>query len=649
MLRVLIFAFVALVPSLHGESPLVSMERTILSQINPGPEFQIDTPHPGGPVLNAGDFGFLPTADGESNVKGLRNALEACRQAKASRLIFLPGSYRLKSDGVTSVRDPQYAGKVFAIELTNLTDFIFDASGTEFIFEQPSWITEKARKQGGYFFIHGNTRVKLLHLTLDWDWAKLPLGFFAVVSDLDPKAGTVDYKLDPDFTRHFKDPFSVFVMRGWDPATGTRSEAAFNFSTGQLAEQKRTDEDHFRFTFKNPKSMSVARIADAGIFKTDTPWYAIAFVVDENEHLSFDRIKLHGSPGNGVWARKNKYFEIVHSAFTPRPGTKPVYVTHSALEIHNHFGYFRMEDNLIEWQHDDGLHFSDHFLPASWERLGPDTIRVKGLMYFQSADTFRLNDRLTFRGPDFERLGQSPPIADFQWTMAEGTGQARHYVTLKFKENLSGEFPTNSCLFNEDAFGVGRYVIRSNVIRNGLCMGLAVHMPNGLIEGNVVSNIGYPGLQVSMMLRWTRWTIGHVPTNIIVRGNILSRVNRAVHTPADLFTAAGVEPQGKDFELTRVPLLENILLEGNVVRESPLQALVIGSSKNIVVRNNVFIHPNRESDRPGATGVVMIKNSAHIVIDGNRLEEAGDSRRIVCNGTVSNVLIGRNPGFVSDP
>ncbi|MBL8994787.1 MAG: right-handed parallel beta-helix repeat-containing protein, partial [Spirochaetia bacterium] len=184
---------------------------------------------------------------------------------------------------------------------------------------------------------------------------------------------------------------------------------------------------------------------------------------------------------------------------------------------------------------------------------------------------------------------------------------------------------------------------------NGLCMGLAIHMPNGLVEGNVVSNIGYPGLQVSTMLRWTRWTIGHVPTNIIVRGNTLANVNRDVHTPADLFTAAGIEPQGKDFELSRQPVLENILIEGNVIRESPLQALVIGSSKNVIVRNNVFIGPNRQPDRAGYSGAMMVKNSHDVVVDGNRLEipgnRSGSGSMVIDQGSTQNILIGKNPGF----
>lgn len=649
MLKFLFCQALLLVMMTEAASPLSSLEKSILSGINPDVDFRIETPRSEGPTLNAGDYGFLPSAGGESNVRALRNALEACRQTKAGRLVFRPGTYRLKADAPTGVKDPQYAGKVFAVELTHFTNFTFDAKGTEFIFEQPDWITEKSKKQGAYFFIQGNRRVQLLNMTLDWDWANLPLGFFGTVSDLDPNAGTVDYRLDADFTRNFKNPFSIFVMRGWDPALGMRSDKVFNFSTGQLAEQKLVDQDRFRFTFKSAKSMNTARPGDVGIFKVDTAWYAIALVVDENEHLRFDRITLHGSPGNGVWARKNKYFEITHCAFTPRPGTRPVYVTHSALEIHNHYGYFRLEDNLIEWQHDDGLHFSDHFLPANWERVAPDSIRIKGLMFFQSADTFRVNDRLTFRGPGFEKLGLSPAIADFQWTFVEGSGPARHYATVKFKEILSPDFPTNSCLFNEDAFGVGRFIIRSNVIRNGLCMGLAIHMPNGLVEGNVVSNIGYPGLQISTMLRWTRWTIGHVPTNIIVRGNTLVNVNRSVHTPADLFTAAGIEPQGKDFELSPEPILENILVEGNLVRESPLQALVIGSSKNVIVRSNAFIRPNRESDRAGYSGAMMIKNSRDVVVDGNRLEVPGDSsnsRKIVIDQeSTRNVLVGENPGF----
>ncbi|MBL8992450.1 MAG: hypothetical protein JNM63_03865, partial [Spirochaetia bacterium] len=316
MLKIFLCSTFAFISLAHAESTLSTLEKTILSRINPDVDFRVETPKPGGAVLNAGDFGFHPTAGGESNVKALRVALEACRQTRAGRLVFLPGVYRLKADAPTGVKDPQYAGKVFAIELTNFTDFTFDGSGTEFIFEQPDWITEKNRKQGGYFFIHGNRRVQLANLTLDWDWASLPLGFFGTVSDLDPNAGTVDYTLDEDFARNFKNPFSVFVMRGWDPSLGMRSDEAFNFSTGQLAGQKRVDASHFRFTFKNAKSLSAAHRGDAGIFKTDTPWYAIALVVDENQHLGFDRIKLHGSPGNGVWARKNKYLEIARSAFT---------------------------------------------------------------------------------------------------------------------------------------------------------------------------------------------------------------------------------------------------------------------------------------------------------------------------------------------
>lgn len=629
--------------------PLSDREAQIRAAVQPDLAFKIEEPRPGGPVLKAADFGVRPAALGKENVARLREALAKCREAKASRLVFAPGVYRMQADRVHPTKNPQYAGMLSAIELENLADFVFDGNGAEFIFEQPDWVGADEKKKGGYFFIADCRRVAVRNLTVDWDWASLPLGFFATITAVDRESLSLEYRMDAPFADAFGGPFRVYGMRAWDAARGTRSPEGFSFAIGSVATQARVGKDQLRIGFKTAKAMEKALPGEVGLFKTEAKWYAIGFIIDSCVDLTLDRVTLYGCSANGVWTRKNRNLQIKDCKITPRPGTRPVHTAHSALEIHNHFGGFRLEGNLIEWQNDDALHYSDFFVPAGWTRVDDFTLNANNLMYFQNGDTFRVGDRLNFRSEGFLPTGVSRALADVKWTMQPGT--AKNFATLRFTEAIPADLPTSTYLFNEDSFGIGRYVIRSNLIRNGVCMGLAVHMPNGLIEGNVISNVCYPGLLVATTVRWGRWTMGHAPSNVIIRGNLLDQVNRALQPPADSFVAMGVEPQGKEYEITGAPVVRNIIYESNIIRGSGWQAVVFGACRDVLVKDNRFIDANRLPSKPGYGGAMMVKNAEGMLIVGNRAENPsgpGQDQGLVIEGkSTKDILVGKNPGMES--
>lgn len=630
--------------------PAEALARDIVSRISVRTDFVVERPKPGGPILAAADFGFSAEATAVENARSLERALDACRQQKASRLVFASGTYRLKrTEESTLTENPHYAGRIYVVCLTNLEDFVFDGNGAEFVFEELTELADDEVKQGAYFLIRDCKRVSVENLTVDWDWSYSALGFFGRIKAVDPGSRTVDYELPA--TGLTRDPrgLKVYGMRAWDFNRACRPPDGFSFAMDAVDAHGLKDPHTLRFRFKRARDMAGATPGAGGIFKTKTRFYAIGFVLDRNEHLTLDRITLHGCPANGIWARNNKFLALLNSRFTPRPGTTPVYVSHSALEIHNHLGFFRMEGKLIEWQHDDGLHLSDFFLPPNWERVDDHTVNFKGLMYFQSGDTFREGDRLTFRLADYAPASFTGTLEKFQWCSLEGKALASLYVTARFKEALPPNLSTNSMAFNESRFGVGQYVIRNNTIRNGLCHGLYLCMPNGLVESNTVSNVGYPALTLHSVLRWGRWPMGHPPTNVVIRGNLLERCNTALRPPADLFVGGGVEPPGKKYAPVPNPVAAFVLIENNTVRETPGPALVLWSCRNVVARGNTFVSPNLLPNRPEVKGALFVRDASRVAILNNRLlDPQGRSLEkalIVDEASTVEVWATSNPGF----
>ncbi len=349
---------------------------------------------------------------------------------------------------------------------------------------------------------------------------------------------------------------------------------------------------------------------------------------------------------------ENQYYEIVNSKVMPKPGTGRAMASHSAFEIHASRGFFRLENNEIYLNHDDGLHFSDAFLGGGLVREDSHTVVADRLQHYAAKHLIVKGDTLVLRRRDFSPTGWSSTIADFEWEMMFYKVSPNNRCRIRFRDPLPDVLPADGLLFNP-RYGVGQYVIRGNVFRNGLTHGLYVCQPNGLIEGNRIYRTAYPAIMLHQLIRWKRWFMGTNPGNVIIRGNSIEGCNTALREPADLFIGGGVDDHS-GYMPTSYPVTRGVLVEGNTITDSSWTPLGAWSCRDVVIRNNTIRNPNQvtSKDRYRGKGRLFVTHAQDVVVTGNTCvatKQTHESGIHVDATSTTNVLVEANTGFAGRP
>ena len=629
---------------------VLAREKAILKAIKSPLNFKIEYPVVKSKVINAVDFGLREGADAKVNAVALQKAVDYCKRNNINKLIIPKGRYHFLKSGVDK-RDSDgdynhYTGRIFTINLIGMRDFILDGQGAEFIFEDID-LPRGKEILGAFFRVLECERVQIKNLTLDWNWDKMPLGFIGQITNVDREKLTVDYKVSYNKKAIPKD-FHVYAVRGWDPEINNRTTKNFEFYWRIAKSHRMIGPNTLRFTFNNNAQISKAKKGMWAIFKSKTHFFACGIIADDNKNLSIDNVKIYGAPSSAINARKNEKFEIVNCKVMPRPGTEKVWASHSGFEVHNSKGGFKMENNYLEFTHDDTLHFSDYFFGSGFDRINKSTLNIKGLMYWQAADTFVIGDSYEFRNRDYSPTGFKAKLKKFKWNFVNGQGQGKHFVTAVFDQEIPESIKEDSIIYNVSSYGKGQYFIRNNTIKNGLCHGLYIGTPNGVVENNRIINTAYPALILHSVIRWTRWHIGYPPENVIIRNNYIENANTALRPPADVFVGGGVDPQKSDYYPFKNPVARNILIEGNTIKNSQWQALAVWSAQNIVVRNNSIINSNRLPNKKRYAGTIHLANVKNIVLTGNQCKDDGNAKDhgiVLQKNTCKDVFAGGNSGM----
>ncbi|MEI6076713.1 MAG: right-handed parallel beta-helix repeat-containing protein [Verrucomicrobiota bacterium] len=599
--------------------------------------------------LSAGEFGLSATNSPENNVLAVQKAIDACKVQGVSTLRIPPGRYRLgrfEAPSKNPISDlsavNHYSGRIFQLKMIGLKDFTIDGQGAEFIFGDLKEIPQGKNRLGAYFLVKDCQRVLIKNLTVDWERSSSPLACFGKIVKVDLATRSVTYEMQGG---PFPHGISISLMREWDCQTGSRAPEAFHFALAQLEEYHVVSGQCVCFTFTNKRDIRDAKVGDWGLFKLKNRYTPVGFSLDSDANLTIDNVNVYGVPENAVWSRQNKFLQIINSHIMPRPGTEPVYSCNGAMEIHNSLGGFRLENCEISYALDDVLHYSDFFMAGSVERLGDYSLKIGSQSFFQTGDCYKQGSRLLFHKRNFEPLCFSAEIVESQWTF-DNSGPGRHYVTVTTRDKLPAKISPDTILFN-DTFGVGRFVIRNNKIRNCSCHGLYVCMPNGIIEGNCIERTAYPALCVHSVVRWGRWPMGYPPHDVIVRGNVIRNCNTALRPPADLFVGAGYDSDGI-YKSTDYPAVHDVIFENNRIEGSARQAIAAWSCRNVLFLGNTLINPNRYPGIEGQPGAVFVSRAENIFFSKNSLEKRSGSKEIpisIDSTAAKNISLESNAGF----
>lgn len=548
------------------------------------------------PLLSVADYGAAPGNSPEANVRGFQNAINVARDTKAAGVRVPRGTYFLRKEAASQ------------LEFHDLKDFTFDGQGSELVF-----LDHEVSRSGQYLSIRNCERFRMTDVTLEWDWKNKPLSAIGTIIAVNPAENEIDYEIHG---REIPSAQAIIGGREWDSTIGNRSPRGFALPENRLV---KTTGNVIRLKLAKKSSISAAKVGQQSNLRFGTHYMANAIDVEGCRHAVFDQVDIHGAPYVGVNANLNESLRISGCRIEPRPGSGRSKSVHAAFEIHNSFGYFILEDNVVRFNHDDGLHYSDYYLGGGLIATeSRHTLIADRLQFYAAGGVVRIGDRMEMRKADFSPAAWSSEIVDFEWQKNHHPGQpASNRCVIRFKDPLPDSVPTDGFLVNR-AFGKGQYIIRGNTFENGMCHGITVSLPNGLIENNRVTSSGYAGLVVRMVSRWKRWFMGTFPENVIVRNNVFKACNTARMDPAALFVAAGYDPNEKQgFTPAAYPVLRKILIENNRIEDTPWAAIGILSASGVVVRDNRIVNSNTNPGPTKYPGSIFVAFSDHVSLQAN--------------------------------
>ena len=604
------------------------------------PSFIVDLPQPKAnpAMLSVVDFGAGPDKTPAQNHQAFKDAIASAVAQNASGIVVPNGTYYVQSE--VSVQ----------IAFQGLTDFTLDGKGSTLVFKDHA-----VARSGNFISIDGCTRFKITNLKIDWDWENSPLAAIGQVTAVDTTAGTMDYT----FSNLANLPANVVVESGreWDPAINNRSAAGYaltsNVDSGKNLVHTTTvlTGNSVRLTFTNPVKVSSSAINKYTNVVFDTKFAANAINSRNCQHLTYDGVSIYSAPLSAYNSYLNEYFQTINCRIEPTPGTTHSKSVHGGNEVHNTFGHFRFENNLVKMTHDDGMHFSNAYLggevsrvtaamlPAGYAGAVANTVVVNGLQRYACYDLVvpyksGLQYELQLYDGNFVSSNWRSRIVTSMWQdNYDLTQPVPHRVFITFADPIPASLASNS-IFVNPLFANGQYIVRNNTFEGGLTYGAVICMPDGLIENNFISNTGYPGLVVEMVTRWERWFMGTGPRNITIRNNKLTKNNSALREPAaslfvgggyDFNTSAGFTPISNTSAADAVA--SSVVVENNTINDAYWSAIGVLSAGDVLVRNNRIQGANRSPSltRNAGNKNIFVGYSSNVTFLNNLIDRGVSS------------------------
>lgn len=554
------------------------------------PRPRIDPPKPKSKiVLSVADFGAKPDDDG-SDGQAFAAALDACKRRGAAALVLPKGRYRFQDLAMLG----REGGHIL---LDGLSDMTIDGQGSELVFHHI---------RAGFQF-RNCRRIVVKNLTVDWD---IRLASAAVV-DEEPGVGKVLRVLD-EF------PVTVDTPIGRMSAVSEYDLAARRWVIG--GEECYYPEDVKQIRPQVFTSPSFAGFSVGKTFVVRHHVYsahAFDFGGPGNADLAFEDITVFASPGHnfvGYGCERGFRLSRCRIARRDEPGRLISGASDGA-----HFGATRgdilVEDCDFAFMGDDSINIHGAWMRVAAKPSG----RMLALTsrWFESARVSPGEELKLCHAANLEEYGRATVVA------VETDNKAK-ILRVTVDRDLPAEAEKDDYVANL-ARSSPTFVIRNNTFHDHRARGMLIQARGGLIEGNRISRVMAAALQMTTDANY--WQEGFGCEDIIVRNNVFEGCNyagwergaRGRHMACINLIVDTTKGLGE------YPVHRNIVIEGNTITDTPGLAVLVASSRGVVIRNNRITDSNTRPfgdagsavDAP-AQGAIMVTRAADVTVAGNR-------------------------------
>jgi hypothetical protein len=532
-------------------------------------------------VVSLGDY----LTGNVSVFDAMRQALAACQQKHAAKLIIPTGTYVFD--------DPKVPQFNYHVGIGNLSDLVIDGQGSQFIFHYPT---------SGILLVNSQ-RIAIRNLTIDTDLPLASLGNATKLSDGRTAIRILDrYPVNAGMPVLLVAPYDIQNLKFKTVPLQYFISNPQNVT--MIGPQIYTSPDFDRLT--EGEEVVVSHYSVFG---------GTANVAHDVSDISFENIIVYGAPG-GIILTGQRGFRLSNCKIMQKPGAqRPISVGTDAVHVLNTSGDILIEDCDISAQTDDGLNITGLWVTVT-EKADSRTVILTRTRK-DNPWAIQAGAQLKFVKPN--NLSEYTRLKVLQVSYDNATGRFTATVDQDLPSTVAiGDRAISLTQSNQ------RFLVRRNYFHDNNGRAMVIQSPTGIVENNRIKNPTWQGLL--MFTDAFFFYEGPGAESLIVRNNTFvdcsyGNYGTLGETMAAVNITADVPGTVSDY-----PVNKNILFEGNTIIDTPGLAMFVASASGVTISNNVIINSNTLGAFPpwyGSSisvtphGSLMVTKASNVLISGN--------------------------------
>ncbi|MFA6286647.1 MAG: right-handed parallel beta-helix repeat-containing protein [Opitutaceae bacterium] len=530
----------------------------------------------------------VSTAVAEQNALSLQTALTDCKTLNASKLILLPGTYRLSPSS--------------NLTLNALDDFTLDGQGAELIFTK--------LRNGSHFDLYRCQRVVVKNLYIDWDWEANPISSLGQVQNFTQTGNTASFDLtftDLNATQTLKRTTVTWM-----------SMLEYNYNTLMRTNPEKNDiSGGTTLTFSNISNNTVH--VSANPYKpvlTNGKYYnirhlyyqTIAFKLIRSNDVAFDNATVYSNPGM-VWVLTDgsHHVRLLNCSVTRRTGSRNPY-TSSADGVHadQTSGNIELDGCYFTGLGDDSINLHNNCWQGGFDFAYSTSTKLR---FLNCALRIAPNDTLEFFDANYSPLNVALVV---QSLVSTPDANGKFTMDVTFTTPVPAGIPRLAIVRNR-AYEISNVRINNCTFHDTNGRAMLLSAKNVTVEDCWFHHVFSSPIQLHTEIVDNAWAEGSGAQNIVIRNNSFDNNNTLGKWAGAEIHAGAIIPWG----LTSAPLFKDILIESNVFWNSPGPSAAFESSQNVVVLGNEFRFSQNRSNATRYAGSLYAAYSSLLALGGN--------------------------------
>jgi uncharacterized protein (TIGR03437 family) len=543
-----------------------------------------------------------------------------------------PGAYYFLT-GRTTSRYLNFSG------LSNLT---FDFAGSDLYFSQGSWTA---------LWCTNCQNVQFLNFTLD----ALQLPFTQVrVTSVDTTANRIQYapiagwEAVTDFnsvrnTLGQTEPLYAFVFRDGAPLR----------STSRIAIQRPVDPAFLQAATQGApwEALNQLKSIQAGdIIALTARAGGATFSIYDSSNITVRNVAIYYGSQVGLMVSGTGNSTIDQVQVIPRPGTdRLVSVNADGISAVQAGQNLTIRRSRVRRNGDDGMSPNSQSLALVVSQPAPNQVNVTR----SALSTFANGLQVQFIDNKTGLPAATAHITDQNPPYSTATPVANSAVTLTFDQNIPTLAANDPMVYADASTRGSGLVLENNLVEDGLfARGMSIWgILGGTIQGNVIRNVAWSGMDLIESLSTNTWLTGPVQ-NLTVRNNAIEQYTTAFGSGVDN-AFAGVDILANDLNLTAIATaspFQNIAVTNNFISTGPYSGVRAQNINGGSVTGNLLMNvaSNASANNPPAQYVaslgqpVAVASSLNVVSTPNTVDNATAPAFVTSAVSFSNEAIAPN-------